>query len=88
LDEAEPLMREACDASRATLGDRHPDTITSIGSMGRLPLLREALDGNRATLGDRHPSTLTSINNMGELLRAMGRLEEAEPLLREGVVAA
>ena len=32
--EAEPLFREALDASRRTLGDEHPNTIDSIGNMG------------------------------------------------------
>ena len=31
LDEAEPLYREALAASRETLGDRHPDTLASVG---------------------------------------------------------
>ena len=52
LDDAEPLFREALDAFRATLGDRHPHTLASINNMGQLlqnmgrlddaePLLRE-----------------------------------------------
>ena len=31
LDEAEPLYREDLAACRETLGDRHPDTLTSVG---------------------------------------------------------
>ena len=27
-----------------------------------------------------HPSTLTSVNNLASLLKAQGRLDEAEPL--------
>ena len=53
LDAAEPLLREALEAQRETLGARHPDTLASINSLGRLlydkgdlaaaePLLREA----------------------------------------------
>ena len=34
--DAEPLYREALDGCRATLGDRHPDTLTSINNMGVL----------------------------------------------------
>ena len=82
--EAEPLYREALEASRATLGDRHPHTLTSINGMANLlhaqgkhaeaePLCREALEVRRATLGDRHPDTLTSINNMALLLKAQGK---------------
>ena len=36
LDEAEPLMRQTYEAMRATLGDRHPDTL---GLMINLVLL-------------------------------------------------
>jgi tetratricopeptide (TPR) repeat protein len=94
LDEAAPLYREALEARRATLGDRHPSTLVSIGNMASLlqaqgkldeaaPLSREALEASRATLGDRHPSTLVSMNNMASLLRAQGKLDEAAPLSRE-----
>ena len=37
----------------------------------------------RAALGDRHPHTMESISNMGWLLKAMGKPEEARPLLEE-----
>ena len=36
LREAELLLVEALDASRATLGDRHPDTLSSINNLGML----------------------------------------------------
>ena len=42
----------------------------------------------RETLGDRHPHTLISINNVGMLLHAIGKLEEAGPLLEEAVQAS
>ena len=96
LEEARPLLEEALQAQRETLGDRHRSTLISIGNMGQLlqamgkleeamPLYEEALQGKRETLGDRHPSTLTSISNMGDLLKNMGKLEEARPLLEEVV---
>ena len=39
----------------------------------------------RIKLGDNDPDTLTSVNNLAALLKAQGRLEEAEPLCREAV---
>ena len=36
LGEAEPLYRETLAARRETLGDRHPDTLTSISNMAVL----------------------------------------------------
>ena len=76
LEEAKPLFEEALQASRETLGDRDPRTLTSINNMGKLlngmdqleearPLLEEALQARKETLGNRHPDTLTSINNLG-----------------------
>ena len=88
------LLRKALGARRATLGDRHPSTLISIGNLGGLlqdqgkldeagVLYREALEASRATLGDRHPSTLISIAFLGRLLHDQGRLGEAETLLLE-----
>ena len=88
------LYREALEAMRATLGNRHPSTLNTISNLGSLlqdqgkldeagVLLREALEAKRATLGDRHPDTLASINNLGRLLHDQGRLGEAETLLLE-----
>ena len=36
LDGAAPLLREALEAMRETLGDRHPHTLTSINNLGWL----------------------------------------------------
>ena len=66
--------------SRATLGDRHPDTLASMNNLGGLlhakgdlaaaePLLRDALEGRCEVLGDRHPDTITSVNNLDVLLQ-------------------
>ena len=95
-DEAEPLYREALAVQRATIGDRHLDTLTSMGNLGLLHmakgdipaaelLLGEALQGSRETLGDRHPQTLGCINNLGMLLKAKGDFKNAESLLREAL---
>jgi len=94
--EATPLQEHALATRRRVLGDRHPDTMDSIGFMGRLlqlqgkpslaePYFREALDSQRAVLGDDHPATLNSMQYMGRLLQDLGRLEEAEPYLREAM---
>ena len=88
---------QALQERREKLGDSHPDTLTSIDSMGKLlqemgkleearPLLKEALQTRRDTLDDpRHPDTLRSINNMATLLQAMGKLEEARLLYKEAL---
>ena len=82
--------------SLEALGDRHPDTLTSINNLGTLLhskgeldeaalLLDEALAMRRATLGARHPHTLGSMNNFARLLYDQGRLEEACMLLSEAL---
>ena len=48
---------------------------------------REALDTRRHVLSDEHPETLAAIGNMGNLLRAQGKLAEAEPYYREALEA-
>jgi hypothetical protein len=77
------LFEEELEASRETLGDRHPETLLSISNMGQLlqamgqleearPLYEEALHASREVLGDRHPETLTlleSINTLHEASR-------------------
>ena len=47
--------------------------------------MREALATSRRTKGSDHPDTLVAVNNYSGLLKARGRLEEAEALLREAV---
>ena len=39
----------------------------------------------KAKLGEDHPDTLVSLNNMALLLKAQGRLADAEPLFREAL---
>ena len=87
-------MRKALEASRATLGDRHPSTLTSINNLGGLlhtqgkldeaePLWREALEASRAMRGDLNPGTLSFIHNLALLLKDQGKVDEALPLFIE-----
>ena len=96
LDEAEPLKREELNACRVQLGDKHPNTLTSINNLANLlrdqgklaeaePLYREVLNVRRDQLGDKHPNTLTSVNNLAALLSDEGNLVEAEPLYLEAL---
>ncbi len=96
LERAQTPQKRALEIRRRELGDEHPDTLASLGSLGALlydqgkyadaePLLREALEASRRTLGNEHHSTLTSINILGTMLQDQGKLAEAEPLLREAL---
>ncbi len=89
--EAEPLYREALDASRRVLGPEHPDTLISrennlafLLAIARpvrrsgAAVSREALDARRRVLGAEHPDTLISVNNLASLFASQGRYAEAE----------
>ena len=91
LDEARPLYEEALQARRATLGDRHPQTLTSIGNMGDLlehqgmlaeaiPFFTEELEGLVSLHGMEFQETRESAEHLAELLRKSNRHEEAKAL--------
>ncbi|GAB1521159.1 hypothetical protein RhiTH_004250 [Rhizoctonia solani] len=88
---AEQLQKQLRERSNQVLGDRHPDTLTSMnnlattyGDLGRLEEARalqvEVLDARKQVLGDRHPHTLTSMSNLATTYGGLGRLEEARAL--------
>ena len=79
---------------------RHPssrqDTIVAMDALGAVlymksdvggaqELLLEALKARRETLGNDHPDTVASLANSGMMLKENGKLDEAEPLLREAL---
>jgi len=77
-------LKEALEVRRRTLGDTHPQTLISIGSLGALlsqqgklseaePLLREAVSGARTTLGDAHRATIIYQENLDFVLQKMGK---------------
>ncbi|EOD31212.1 hypothetical protein EMIHUDRAFT_253610 [Emiliania huxleyi CCMP1516] len=91
LDGAEALYREALAACRETLGDRHPETLTSIYNLGLLlekqgrlgdaiPLFWEELEGCDARYGKRHKETRSSARNLVKVLKKAGRQREADEI--------
>jgi tetratricopeptide (TPR) repeat protein len=94
LEAAESLYREALVCHRATWGDSHPDTMTTMNNLsgllaakgdteGSAQLGKEVLELRRATLGDRDPKTLVSRVNYGTRLLAQGDREGAAQVLRD-----
>ena len=76
---------------RATPGDKHPDTLSSMNNVAMLlrdqgklaeaeALFLAAVRVRQATLDDEHPRALSSLNNLVALLRAQSEPAEAEPL--------
>ncbi|MEN9575767.1 MAG: hypothetical protein RL514_3622 [Verrucomicrobiota bacterium] len=95
---AEPLCRQALEASERVLVPEHPSTLISVNNLAYLlnskgdlaaaePLFRRVLAAHERVLGPEHPATLTSVNNLGSLLKSKGDLAAAEPLYRRGLTA-
>jgi tetratricopeptide (TPR) repeat protein len=91
-----PLGEQALEICQTELGDRHPDTATSLNnlaalyrSMGQydraLPLYEQALEIRQTELGDRHPDTATSLNNLAYLYESMGQSDRALPLYEQAL---
>ena len=77
--------------SEERLGERHPDTATSLDNLASLyqimgqyekaePLHLRALSVREEQLGENHLSTADSLNNLASLYQIMGQYEKAEPL--------
>ena len=84
-------MLEALEAKRATLGPKHPSTLTSVTNLAQLlmaqgrlgeaeVLAREVLTGRRSILGIAHPHTQGSHQLLLGLLTAQGKHREAREL--------
>ncbi|MEU2063794.1 FxSxx-COOH system tetratricopeptide repeat protein [Streptomyces sp. NPDC013455] len=87
-----PLLEASLAQLRHTLGDTHPETLTSRNNLGyayrdagdvkrAIPLLETTLAQRREVLSEVHPSTLISCNNLGYAYRLAGLLRQAIPLL-------
>ena len=72
------------------LGERHPDTATSLNNLAVLleaqgdyaaakPLYEQALAIHKAALGERHPDTANSLNNLAVLLGRRGTTPPPSP---------
>jgi CHAT domain-containing protein/tetratricopeptide (TPR) repeat protein len=94
--QAEITALNALDRATEVLGERHPDTLTSLNNyaavlnrLGRAveaePLFKRALELRTEVLGERHPDTLTSLSNYAGVLESLGKAAEAEPLYKRAL---
>ena len=92
--DAELHFRTAFEIRRRVLGDEHPDTLSSMHSLGMAlrnqgkygkaeTLHRQTLEIRGRVLGDEHPDTLWSAHSLGHALRGQGKYAEAETLYRQ-----
>ncbi|PXF61671.1 MAG: hypothetical protein C4B59_02085 [Candidatus Methanogaster sp.] len=88
---AEDLHRRQWEVRRRSLGEEHPDTVTSMNNLAMMLLAQgdlaeareiqeQVLETSRQILGDEHPNTLTSMNNLALTLQAQGDLTGAQEL--------
>jgi serine/threonine protein kinase/tetratricopeptide (TPR) repeat protein len=93
FDEAEPLARQALEASRRALGD-HVETVRCLSLLGMIlgtrgqlaeaePLFVEALEVAQRALGENDDTTLSCVNNLAHLYTFQGRYDDAMPLMTE-----
>ena len=93
---ARPYYEQALAISREVLGEKHPDTATSLNNLGYLlqamgdyaaarPYYEQALAIRREVLGEEHPDTAQSLNNLGYLLQAMGDYAAARPYYEQAL---
>ena len=98
LERALPPIEESLRIRRSTLGEQHPDTLTSMhykaGLLEELARYDEAsaiidrvLEARARILGDEHPQTLQSLNMSGWILRNTRRIEMAESVFRRSLDA-
>ncbi|CAN5658016.1 hypothetical protein BH23CYA1_BH23CYA1_00170 [soil metagenome] len=86
--EAERCCQRALEISKTALGDRHPDTASSLNNLAGLyssqgrygeaePLYVEALEIRKTALGDRHPDTASSLFNLAAFYYNTQRHQQA-----------
>jgi CHAT domain-containing protein/cytochrome c-type biogenesis protein CcmH/NrfG len=93
--QALPLAEKSYRLKKEVLGERHPDTITSLTHLARiyqdLGRFSEALllfeKGYRLSvevLGEKHPETLSGLCHLAFIYQELGRLSDVLPLFEKG----
>ncbi len=97
LDRAETLLLEGLESAKRLLGDRHPDVAVILENLGNvyfrsgrpektIEALTEVAALRRESLGPDDPAVRRTLVNRGVVLwYGVGRLEEAEASLTEGI---
>jgi CHAT domain-containing protein len=95
LSDSLPLLEKGYRLFSEVLGEKHPDTLSSLNNLatiyrnlGRLfealPLLEKGYRLSKEVLGEKHPDTLSSLNNLAMIYSELGRLSESLPLSETG----
>jgi non-specific serine/threonine protein kinase/serine/threonine-protein kinase len=92
--DAEPLLKEAVETDRRTLGPDHPQTLAAVNRLANLywyqdrlseaePLYLEAVGKSRQVLGLEHQATLRAQTDLASLYTVQKRFDEAERLVKD-----
>jgi serine/threonine protein kinase len=95
-DKALPLLQQALDIGRRTLGSQHVRVAHSLNDLGVLhrrsanlaaaePLLRESLAIRRRVLGNEHQDVAVTLVELARVLKDQGRVAESEAPIRESL---
>ena len=101
LERGEALYKRMLEVCRRTHGDEDELTLSAMAGLatsysGRgqgkhddvLRLAEKVFDARRKKLGPSAPETLTAMDNLASALVGVGKMKEAEPLLRQVVEAS
>lgn len=95
-DEAEAMCRDVLEMYRATFGNDHSRTLSTLSMLSvmllnagkleeSLPYATEALDVRRRIMGEDHTDTLRSMYNVGAMMWKCDRREDARVLMDEAL---
>jgi tetratricopeptide (TPR) repeat protein len=87
---AKESFEQALAIRKEALGEKHPDTASSLNNLGALLFsmgdysatrlyFEQALAIRKEVLGEKHPDTASSLNSLGTLLSYMGDYSTARP---------
>ncbi|KAL6801419.1 P-loop containing nucleoside triphosphate hydrolase protein [Trichoderma sp. SZMC 28013] len=95
-DEARSRFKESFEINYQNLGEKHVDTLVSMGLLGwtlavfdqdllSLPVLKQVVEYRREVLGEDHPMTIDSLSDLATAVFLTGDYEESEKMQREAL---
>ncbi|MDP2173621.1 MAG: tetratricopeptide repeat protein [Candidatus Cloacimonadaceae bacterium] len=96
LEGGEAALQKALHIRENLLGDRHPDTISSLTDLAEVyfmrgdfalvePMAIRALETREQVLGKTHPDTIQALLNLAEIYHGQGKYTIAEPLFLQAL---
>ncbi|KAK4071755.1 uncharacterized protein Triagg1_5993 [Trichoderma aggressivum f. europaeum] len=95
-DEARSRFKESFEINYQNLGEKHVDTLVSMGLLGwtlavfdqdllSLPVLKQVVEYRREVLGEDHPMTIDSLSDLATAVLLTGDYTESEKMQREAL---